>query len=53
MLIHPTNGQPNKEEMASLNERAKSGTRERVTEALGLGFTDEFDFSYEQCWPAM
>lgn len=39
------------DEMLLINERAKLGTRERVTNEAGLGFADEFDFSYEQCWP--
>lgn len=38
-------------EMQMLNARAKSGERERITEDFNLGFTDEFDFSYEECWP--
>lgn len=37
------------DEMLSINERAKSGSRERVSSEVGLGFSDEFDFSYEQC----
>jgi methylglyoxal/glyoxal reductase len=41
----------NAEEMSLIDERAKHGKRERVTEEYGLGFTDEFDFSYEECWP--
>lgn len=40
-----------REEMEAINQRAKVGKRERVTENFGLGFTDEFDFSYEECWP--
>lgn len=39
------------EEMAQINERAAHGNRERVTLDMGVGFTDEFDFSYEECWP--
>ena len=38
-------------EMNEIDARAKLGTRERVTVADGVGFTDEFDFSYEECWP--
>ena len=32
------------QEMQELNQRAKAGHRTRVS-------FDEFDFSYEQCWP--
>lgn len=39
------------EEMDAIDERAKAGERKRITEETGLGFTDEFDFSYEECWP--
>lgn len=39
------------DEMASMDERAKLGSRERITLEDGLGFADEFDFSYQQCWP--
>lgn len=38
-------------DMNEINKRAKLGQRERVKEEYGLGFTDEFDFSYEECWP--
>lgn len=38
-------------EMEEINEKARLGKRERVTLEKGIGFTDEFDFSYEQCWP--
>lgn len=38
------------EEMDELNQRAKVGKRERVTLEMGIGFADEFDFSYEECW---
>src|SRR3990167_5024658 len=38
-------------EMEEINEKARLGKRERVTLEKGVGFTDEFDFSYEQCWP--
>lgn len=38
-------------EMSAINERAKRGKRERITKDFGLGFTDEFDFSYQECWP--
>lgn len=40
-----------KEEMDEIDERAKVGKRERVTKDANLGFTDEFDFSLEECWP--
>lgn len=39
------------EEMEEIDQQAKNGERERVTEETGVGFTDEFDFSYEECWP--
>ncbi|MBS0652870.1 MAG: aldo/keto reductase [Verrucomicrobia bacterium] len=39
------------EEMKKLNERAAAGTRFRLKLEYGLGFTDEFDLSYEECWP--
>lgn len=38
-------------DMRLINERARNGERERVTTVAGLGFSDEFDFSYEECWP--
>ncbi|MBA3721888.1 MAG: aldo/keto reductase [Parachlamydiaceae bacterium] len=38
-------------DMKEIDERAGIGKRERITEDIGLGFTDEFDFSYEACWP--
>lgn len=37
--------------MQEIDEKAKEGERARITEAKGLGFLDEFDFSYEECWP--
>lgn len=40
------------EEMLEINTKAKSGERLRIDQAKGLGFADEFDFSYEQCWPS-
>lgn len=40
-----------KEEMNEIDARAKVGKRERVTEEMGIGFTDEFDLSLEECWP--
>ena len=39
------------EEMQRIDQRALSGSRYRMTLERGLGFTDEFDFSYEECWP--
>ena len=39
------------EEMQRIDHRARAGVRARITEEMGLGFTDEFDFSYEECWP--
>jgi methylglyoxal/glyoxal reductase len=39
------------EEMQVINKRACLGKRERITADAGVGFTDEFDFSYEECWP--
>lgn len=39
------------EDMEALDQRARLGARERVTEASAVGFIDEFDFSYEECWP--
>lgn len=39
------------EDMEKINQRATKGRRERVTKEAGVGFTDEFDFSYEECWP--
>lgn len=41
------------EEMRTIDERACSGQRERVTLEMGAGFADEFDFSYEECWPKL
>lgn len=40
-----------KEEMTKLNKRAAAGTRVRMNSSHG--FTDEFDFSYKQCWPTI
>lgn len=37
------------EEMLKINARAAAGTRVRLTGKHG--FLDEFDFSYEECWP--
>lgn len=39
------------EEMGAIDKKAKGGQRLRVTPEFYLGFTDEFDFTYEQCWP--
>lgn len=41
------------QEMALINQRAASGQRYRITLEHGLGFADEFDFSYEECWPSI
>lgn len=38
------------DEMSEIDKRAKEGERERFTKET-IGFEDEFDFSYEQCWP--
>jgi diketogulonate reductase-like aldo/keto reductase len=43
----------NEEEMQLINERARNGQRERVTLDMGAGFADEFDYSYEECWPKL
>jgi methylglyoxal/glyoxal reductase len=40
-----------KEEMESIDKKAMGGTRFRLTKEHGIGFTDEFDFPYEECWP--
>lgn len=37
--------------MQQIDDRAAKGTRFRLTNDFGLGFADEFDFTYEQCWP--
>jgi len=34
-----------------IDQRALNGKRFRLKEEHGLGFTDEFDYSYEGCWP--
>lgn len=39
-----------KDEMEEIDQRAKGGERQRVNKE-DAGFSDEFDFSYEQCWP--
>lgn len=39
------------DEMQMIDERAEKGERYRMTKERGLGFTDEFDFTLEQCWP--
>lgn len=38
-------------EINHINEKAKLGHRTRITKDFDLGFIDEFDFSYEECWP--
>lgn len=40
------------EEMEEINQRARHGQRTRYAKEF-LGFTDEFDFSYEECWPTV
>lgn len=39
------------EDMNIINHKAQFGQRERVTLGMGLGFADEFDYTYEKCWP--
>lgn len=39
------------EEMDEINARAKNGKRNRIVAEQKLGYVDEFDFSYEECWP--
>lgn len=39
------------EEMDLIDENARKGKRFRLTKEHGLGFADELDFSYEECWP--
>jgi len=39
------------EDMNAIDSRAAIGQRLRITPDRDLGFTDEFDFSYDQCWP--
>ncbi|MBS0650653.1 MAG: aldo/keto reductase [Verrucomicrobia bacterium] len=39
------------EEIKKLNERAAAGSRFRLNLEYGLGFADEFDLTYEECWP--
>ena len=38
------------EEMQQIDRTAKVGKRERFTKEV-YGFEDEFDFSYDECWP--
>lgn len=38
-------------EMEEIDERAKKETRKVQVTGEAEGFTDEFNFSYEQCWP--
>lgn len=38
------------DEMECIDQKAKTGKRERFTKE-DLGFSDELDFSYEECWP--
>jgi hypothetical protein len=39
------------DEMDEIDARAKDGKRNRIVAGQKLGYTDEFDFSYEECWP--
>lgn len=39
------------EEMEQIDQVAIDGPRLRITPEFNLGFTDEFDFTYEECWP--
>jgi diketogulonate reductase-like aldo/keto reductase len=39
------------EEMEAIDRGAINGPRLRITPEFNLGFTDEFDFTYEECWP--
>lgn len=39
------------EDMALIDSKARQGKRTRISGSFGLGFSDEFDFTYEQCWP--
>ena len=39
------------EEMHTIDTTARNGKRQRISAEKGMGFTDEFDFSYEECWP--
>jgi diketogulonate reductase-like aldo/keto reductase len=38
-------------EMKQIDQQAKTGTRERIIPEWNLNFTDEFDYSYSECWP--
>ena len=38
------------EEMQKIDARAKLGSRKRFVKDK-IGFSDEFDYSYEECWP--
>lgn len=38
-------------EMQKINTRAKNGKRNRITPENKLNYVDEFEFTYEQCWP--
>ena len=40
-----------KEDMQKIDQRAGNGSRVRIGKNDGLGLVDEFDFSYEECWP--
>ena len=38
-------------DVEEINQLASAGCRERIIPEWELGFTDEFDFSYDECWP--
>ncbi|MDR3647010.1 MAG: aldo/keto reductase [Candidatus Babeliales bacterium] len=40
-----------KQEMNLINRKARSGKRQRFTFKDPVEFADEFDFSFEECWP--
>ncbi|MBS3922727.1 MAG: aldo/keto reductase [Nitrosarchaeum sp.] len=39
------------EEVQKIDQGALTGARFRLKEEHGLGFADELDFTYEECWP--
>ncbi len=39
-----------KQEMDEIDAKARTGERYRITKENGIGFSDEFDFTYEECW---
>lgn len=38
-------------DMEEINKRASEGQRERYVGMTAIGLSDEFDFSYAECWP--